>query len=126
MQSQAFEAFLSEHSEVLATLQRAAQAAPAKDFSTAIDMATLVLLFPLVRFLLMDIGLPWLVTLKRYSEVQRRRVEDWIDQHARSHGLDPDAIEAASRELMQELEQTKGADARTQWELLADRLKQEG
>ena len=66
-------------------------------------MAALVLLFPLVRFVLIEIGLPWLVTLKKYTEVQRHRVEDWIDTRAESHGLDPDAVEAASQELVKEL-----------------------
>jgi len=123
MQAQAFETFLAEHDQVRAGLERAARAAPAKDYGTVIDVAALVLLFPLVRFLLIDIGLPWLAALKRYSEVQRRRVEDWIDAEALSHGLDPDALEAASRALMQELEQTTGADARGQWQRLAERLK---
>ena len=45
-------------------------------------MATLVLLFPLVRYILMEIGLRWLTTAKKYSELQRRRVEDWVDRKA--------------------------------------------
>jgi hypothetical protein len=123
MQPQAFEAFLSDNDEVRGAMQRAAQAAPAKGYSTVVDMAALVLLFPLVRFVLMEIGLPWLATLRKYSDVQRRRVEDWIDAHAESHGLDPDAVEAESRQLLKELEQTTGADARGQWERLGGLLK---
>jgi len=107
MQAQDFEAFLTEHEALRGTLQRAARAAPAKGFGVAIDMASLVLLFPLVRYLLMEIGLPCLTPLKRYSELQRCRVEDWIDQQAQSHGLDPDAVEAASRQLMEDLERTQ-------------------
>lgn len=124
MQPQAFEEFLSDNDQVRGALQRTARSTPAKDFSTAIDMAALVLLFPLVRFVLIDIGLPWLAALKRYSEVQRRRVDDWIDKRAESHGLDPDEVEAASQQLMKELEQSTGADARSQWERLAELLKQ--
>jgi hypothetical protein len=123
MQAQDFEAFLTEHEALRGTLQRAARAAPAKGFGVAIDMAALVLLFPLVRYLLMEIGLPCLTTLKRYSELQRCRVEDWIDQQAQSHGLDPDAVEAASRQLMEDLERTQAIDTRAQWERLTELLK---
>jgi len=124
MQPQAFQEFLTDHDQVRDALQRASQAAPAKGLGVATDMVALVLLFPLVRFLLMEIGLPWLATLKQYSEVERRRVEDWIDRHAESHGLDPDQVEAASRQLMEELEQTTGAGARQQWEQLRELLKE--
>jgi hypothetical protein len=124
MQPHAFETFLADHDQVRAGLARAARAAPAKDYSTGLELAALVLFLPLVQFLLLDIGLPWLVTLKRYSEVQRRRVEAWIDAQAIGQGLDPDAVEAASRALMQELEQTHDASARAQWERLAELLKQ--
>ncbi len=124
MQPQEFNEFLTDNDEVRGTLQRASQAAPAKGFGAVIDMATLVLLFPLVRFVLIEIGLPWLATLKRYTEVQRRRMDDWIDKRAESHGLDPDDVEAASRQLMKELEQTTDTGARGQWERLTELLKQ--
>jgi len=105
-------------------LQRASGAAPAKGYGAATDMAALVLLFPLVRFVLTEIGLPWLATLRKYSEVQRRRVEDWIDRNAEAHGLNPDEIEATSRQLMEELERTTEINARRQWEQLTKLLKE--
>ena len=114
MQSREFQEFLSGHDSVRNALQRASEAAPAKGFGPVTEMATLVLLFPLVRFILMEIGLPWL---------QRRRVEDWLDRKAADHGLDPDQVEAASRELVAELERTTGADARSQWEQLEKLLQ---
>ena len=125
MQAQVFQEFLSDHQQVRDALQRASEAAPAKSFGLVTDMAALVLLFPVVRFIVIDIGLPWLTTLKKYSEVERRRVEAWIDRHAQDHGLDPDELEAASRKLMQELEQTNGVDARGQWQRLQELLKTE-
>ncbi len=123
MQSREFQEFLSGHDSVRNALQRASEAAPAKGFGPVTEMATLVLLFPLVRFILMEIGLPWLTTAKKYSELQRRRVEDWVDRKATTHGLDPDQVEAASRELVAELERTTGADARSQWEQLEKLLQ---
>lgn len=120
MQSEAFQAFLAEHQAVRDTLQRASQTVPAKGFTTATEIATLVLLFPLVRYLLMEIGLPWLTTLKHYSEVQRQRVEEWIDHHAASHGLNPDEVDIASRQLMADLEQTTEVNSQKQWEHLKD------
>jgi hypothetical protein len=124
MEPQAFSAFLADHDAVRAALQRSSQALPARGFGLATDAATLVLLFPLVRFVVVEIGLPWLVTLKRYSELQRRRVEDWIDGQTRAQGLDPDQLEAASRQLMQELERTTDTEAHAQWQQLQDLLKQ--
>jgi hypothetical protein len=124
MEPQAFEEFLAASDQVRGALQRAAQAVPAMGHSAIVDMAALVLLLPLVRLVLMDIGLPWLATLRKYSDVQRCRVEDGIDAHAESHGLDPDAVEAESRQLLKELEQTTGADARGQWDRLTELLKQ--
>jgi hypothetical protein len=125
MQAQVFQEFLSDHQQVRDALQRASEAAPAKSFGLVTDMAALVLLFPVVRFIVIDIGLPWLTTLKKYSEVERRRVEAWIDRHAQDHGLDPDELEVTSRKLMQELEQTNGVDARGQWQRLQELLKTE-
>ncbi len=123
MQADEFQTFVTEHEEIQTALRRAVAAVPAKGFGVAGDLAALVLLFPVVRFILMEIGLPWLVTLKKYSEVERRRVEDWIDRHAQAQGLDPDVVEAASQALMKELEQTTGARARKQWERLLELLK---
>jgi hypothetical protein len=51
-------------------------------------------------------------------------VEDWIDRHAASHGLDPDQLEAASRQLMEELERATEAGTCGQWERLRELLKE--
>jgi len=55
-------------------------------------------------------------------ELQRRRVEGWIDRQAESHGLDPDAVDAAGRQFMEGLERTQAVDACAQWEQLAELL----
>jgi hypothetical protein len=124
MQTQALYEYLKQNSSVRTTLQRALQAAPGRHYAPdVIDIAALVALFPLVRYILIQIGLPWLSTLKRYSEAHRQRVDEWIDQQAISHDQDPDQIEAASRELMRELEQTNDVSAQKQWEKLKELLQ---
>ena len=124
MQAEEFQTFLSDHEVVRDALYQALATRPARGFDLAVEAAGLVLLFPLIRFMLMEIGLPWLTTLKRYSELQRRQVEDWIDRQAESKGVDPEALEAASRKLIQELERTSEARARKQWERLRELLRQ--
>ena len=76
-------------------------------------------MFPIIRYVLHDIGLPWLSELRRYSELQRRRVHDWIDSQYQPHGFDPDQAEAASDALLDELEQTTDERARASWQQLA-------
>ena len=63
-------------------------------------------MFPIIRYVLYEIGLPWLSELRQYSELQRQRVYDWIDTQYQQHGFDPDEAEAASDALLDELEQT--------------------
>lgn len=69
MQAEEFQTFLSDHEVVRDALHQALATRPARGFGTVTDVAALVLLFPLIRFMLMEIGLPWLTTLKRYSEL---------------------------------------------------------
>ena len=119
-----FQAFAEANPAVRAALQGAISATPTRSYTGLTEAAALVLLFPLARFLLTEIGLPWLTALKRYSEVQRQRVVRWIDSEARGHGLDPDQIEEASKRLMDELETSQDIGARRQWERLTELLKQ--
>ena len=86
-----------------------------EQFGVGVDAAVVALMFPIVRFIVVQIGLPWLYELKRYSELQREKVHRWIDEQSRVEGIDPDAAEAASEALCKELEQTTGASARASW-----------
>jgi len=61
-----------------------------------VEAAVVALMFPIVQYIVVQIGLPWLHELKRYSEVQRQKVHEWIDEQSRAEGLDPDAVEAAA------------------------------
>ncbi len=104
-------------------IERAAQAARPEQYSVVVEAAVVGLMFPVVRYVLIEIGLPWFYELKRYSELQRQRLHQWIDDQSRKKGLDPDATEAASEALCAELEQTVDQAARTSWEHLAALLK---
>ena len=80
-------------------------------------------MFPIVRYLLTNVGLPWLHELRRYSELHRRKVHEWIDEKHREEGFDPDSAEAASKALIDQLEQTTDLGARAAWERLAQLIK---
>jgi hypothetical protein len=105
-------------------IERAGQAArPGTQFTVVAEAAVVALVFPIVRYIVVQIGLPWLYELRRYSELQRQRVHEWIDDRSRAEGVDPDAAEAASEALCRELEQTTGPSARASWERLAELMR---
>jgi hypothetical protein len=104
-------------------IERAGKTARPPQFGMVAEAAVVALMFPVVRYMVVQIGLPWLYELKRYSELQRQKVHRWIDERARAEGIDPDAAEAASEALCKELEQTTGASARASWEHLAELMK---
>lgn len=123
MNADEFQTYVNDHPAIHAALLDASASPPRRDYGAVAEAATLVLLFPLVRFVLMEIGLPWLTALKRYSEVQRQRVERWIDHHAEEHGLDPDQVEEAAKKLLDTLERDHDIGAKQQWERLMALLK---
>ena len=90
----------------------------AKQFGLMTEAAIIALMFPVVKFLLTRIGLPWLSELGRYSELQRGRVHEWIDAKYREEAFDPQQAEAASDALIEQLESTTDRSARSAWERL--------
>jgi hypothetical protein len=104
-------------------IARAGQAARPGQYTVVAEAAVVALMFPIVQYIVVQIGLPWLHELKRYSEFHRQKVHQWIDGRSRAEGLDPDAAEAASATLCRELEQTTSASARASWQRLAELLK---
>ena len=105
-------------------LERAARAAAKRQFSAITEVAVVALMFPIVNYVLLHIGLPWLSEVKRYSELYRQKFHAWIDSCYREKGLDPDAAEAAGEALCRELEVTTAADARASWERLASLVRE--
>ncbi len=88
----------------------------------------LALMLSIARFLLVHIGLPWLSELGRYSELQRQRVHEWIDDKNCDEGLDPEKAEAASDVFIERLESTTrvGAKDRRQHEATVIHMAADG
>ena len=123
MTQEEFQKFVARDAHVADPLGRAARKMQPAQFGVATEAAAVVALFPVVQYILTNFGLPWLSELRRYSELQRLGIHDWIDEHYREHGYDPDAAEASSDALVDELEATTDAQSRQSWEKLAGLLK---
>ena len=95
--------------------------------TAAAGMAGLVLIFPIVKRVVYRIGLPWLATVERYSELWRFEAEKWIDGEYVKRGVDPSVVQAASDALLNELERTMESASRDAWERLMEIMsKDEG
>ena len=100
-------------------LRQAAKAGQPQQFGLLADATVVALMFPIAKYILTSFALPWLHELKWYSELERQKVHQWIDEKYREEGFDPDAAEAASDALCDQLEQTTDANAHLPWERLA-------
>ena len=102
-----------------APIRFAAEAIPSQQFALGLDDALLIVfMFPIVRFILTRVGLPWLYEAGRYSELWRLRFHRWLDDEYEHQGFDPIAAEAAGEALRRELERTTDVSARASWERL--------
>lgn len=123
MTEEEFGNIVSQDPALAGPIQRAARAVPSRSFGVGLgEAAAIAALFPLVRFVVSHIGLPWLHEVGRFSELWRLRFHDWIDGQYDKRGLDPDAVEAAGEALREELEGTSDPGARAAWERLAQLL----
>ncbi|MCP4701850.1 MAG: hypothetical protein GY862_34065 [Gammaproteobacteria bacterium] len=118
-----FDAFMEQNQAVKIVLLESARASGGKQYSVSAGEAVLlVLMFPLARFILVEIGLPWLHEAKRYSELWRQRMHQWIDAEYEKQGFDPDRAEKAAEKLREKLESTTDTGTRALWEKLAKLL----
>jgi hypothetical protein len=92
---------------------------------TQLEMAVIVALFPLVAFVVLNIGLPWLHEAKRYSNLWRQKFHTWADEQYRRRKMDPEALQAAGEALRKGLEAVTEKDVKKSWEHLAEMLKKE-
>ncbi len=135
MRFEEFESFVKDEPGLEGALQRAAEAGKRAGegtgdsyglvLSTAVGFGALVLLFPIVKRVLYRIGLPWLVTAERYSELWRGEAERWLDDEYVKRGLDPAVSRAASEALLKEIESTTVAESREAWERLMGILQKD-
>ena len=121
-----FERLAGEEPGLAETLNKAAAAAGRtrqapgtfEPVTTMAGMAALVILFPIVNRIVQKVGLPWVESVGRYSEMWRAEFERWMDEQHENHGFDPVATKAASETLLHELEGTTDDAAREPWERL--------
>lgn len=120
MNLQQFREAVAGSAPLKGAIGRAARAGQPQQFGLAIDAAVVALMFPIAKYVLTNLGLPWLYELRRYSELQRQKLHAWIDEKHREEGFDPDAAEAAGDALLEELEQTTDVAARVAWQRLTE------
>ena len=127
MTQEEFEKLISEDPALVAPMRKAAAAISHKrmTFAATTELAAIAVVFPIVIFVVKEIGLPWLYEAKRYSELWRLQFHKWIDEQYRGHGLDPDATEAAGNALRRELEAITETKARKSWERFATLLRED-
>ena len=75
--------------------------------------------YPVLRFVVREIGLPWLHEANRYSEMWRIKVDSWVDGQYRSHGIDVKEAQAMTAALRRELERINAPSGRQAWQKLA-------
>ena len=121
-----FQEILAAEPELAGPIGAAARACQPAQFAIVTEAAIVALMFPVAKYLLTNIGLPWLYELKRYSELQRQKLHRWIDEKHREQGFDPDAAEAAGDALCDELEKITEETSRAAWERLAALMGGEG
>ncbi len=127
-----FKGFVEGEPRLAESLERAAAAAqaPAQTnsfdfFSTMALTSVLIVFFPIVNRIVRRIGLPWLSSLERYSELWRMEFDRWVGKQYKKRGFDPVAARAASEALAEELQKTTDAEARGSWERLVAVLSNE-
>ncbi len=87
------------------------------------DDIVVALMFPVVSFVLKEIGLPWRSDAKSYADLWRSKYRRWIDEQTDELDLHPYAVEAAGTELRRQLAATADTGLRASWERLADLLR---
>jgi hypothetical protein len=123
MKAEEFQKIVSQDPVLAEPLKNAAAAVPSGKFGIELgEAAALVFMFPIARFILVQIGLPWFYEAKRYSELWRLKFHNWIDEKSRKEGIDPDQAEVAGEALRKELEKTTDLQARAAWEKLSKLL----
>lgn len=123
MDREEFEQFVLGDAQLAGPIRRVASAGGPKTFGLITEAAVVALMFPLVKYVLTHIGLPWLHELKRISELKRQKLHRWIDERYRQEGFDPEAAEAAGDALCDELQSTTDAEARSAWQRLLELIQ---
>ena len=94
-------------------------------YSLLPEAVAVALLFPVVRYIIKHIGLPWLHETKRLSELGRIKFSGWIDSLYEKQGINPEYAEKTGKALMDELEKITDSSAQKSWERFAELIKKD-
>ena len=122
MTAEQFAQIVSQNGSLAASIKRAAAAAPTRQMGVGPEAIVLAMMYPVVRFLIKEIGLPWLVDVGRYAKLWQMKFHKWVDEQYEKHGLDPDSAEAMGDGLRQELEKITDKTVQKDWENLAEEI----
>lgn len=125
MTPEEFEQLVSQNEDLAGPIRAAAAAVatrPRETLGTPTEIASIAVLFPVVVYIVREIGLPWLYETKRYSELWRIKFHNWVNKQYLEHGLDPDVAKAAGEVLRRDLEAIKDASVRKAWERFVELL----
>jgi len=120
MTQEEFKTFVMSNPKIYEALQ---SAIPKQHFGGVSETVLILMMFPIVHFILTQIGLPWLHEAKHYSELWRQKLHRWIDNQYQKHGFDPDKAEESSEKLRKELETITDVSVKKIWENLSELLK---
>ena len=123
MTAEQFAQFVSSNTSLAQPIKRATSAGPTKQLGVGLEEAiALAMMYPVVRFVIKEIGLPWLVDVGRYAKLWQERFHKWVDEEYEKHGLDPDSAEAKADALRRELEKVTDKATQKEWEGLSDQI----
>jgi hypothetical protein len=96
------------------TFQRVVEASASKYYGTelragAVEVAFLMLFFPVAKFIVSEIGMPWVIQAKRLSDLQIERLRSWIEQEYKRKGLEEKLV-AAGKGFFEALSEIEKAD----------------
>ncbi|HLZ27389.1 MAG TPA: hypothetical protein VKV73_08725 [Chloroflexota bacterium] len=117
-----FEQAVAADPALAGPMTRAAAQVPADRLTGVEDAAIVALMYPIARYVVVQIGLPWLYEAGRYTELFRLRFHDWVDGEYRRSGRDPEAARLAGEALRHELEKVTDSGQRSAWERFKDAL----
>ena len=120
--NQAVSGLSSKNGRLKESLDRiAAELVSADRRSIGVELPIL-LLYPMLRFLFKEFGLPWLAAAKSYSDLQVQRLQQWVNAEYQRLGIDPSRALAASKRLVDEIEAVSDQESKKSWETLKDIL----
>jgi hypothetical protein len=122
-----FKTWIQQEQALWRQLQNAAASVPPNTIGASEELTDdeiIAVMFPIVVFILKEIGLPWQFEARAYADVWRQKYRSWIDDQLDELGLHPYAVESAGTELRRQLTEETDGGLKQAWERLADLLRQ--